>query len=160
MGVVRHITVHHDGLETDFTDFDKTAQRLESIRQFHTGTLPQAVEQRNWADIGYHFVIDRAGRIWEGRSLRHQGAHVKDWNASNLGISCLGNFDTQHPAPAQLAALSAAIRAFSEHFQVPPANLHTHREWPSNTLCPGTHLQRKMVMFRQTGRMDLTSDAA
>jgi hypothetical protein len=94
---VEYITIHHDGM-TPFTatDYASSAARVELYRNGHRG--------RGWGDIGYHFVVDREGRIWEGRSLKWQGAHVRNRNEGNLGILVMGNFDEQAPSERQLAA--------------------------------------------------------
>ncbi|MDH3585343.1 MAG: hypothetical protein OER86_14165, partial [Phycisphaerae bacterium] len=52
---VNRITIHHEGTPDAvyFSDPRTTAKRLESIRRGHRG--------RGWSDIGYHYVVDRAG---------------------------------------------------------------------------------------------------
>ncbi|MGH7291507.1 MAG: hypothetical protein ACREJT_09870, partial [Myxococcota bacterium] len=71
MNGIRRITVHHDGMPpVSLSSMRQVGQRIEQIRQSH-------VVGRGWADLGYHYVIDPSGRVWEGRSIRYQGAHVK-----------------------------------------------------------------------------------
>jgi len=140
---VQYITVHHDGMDP-FTgdDAEAAAARLDAIRRAHL--------RRGWGDIGYHFAVDRAGNVWEGRPLTYQGAHVKDYNENNLGIVCLGNFDRQHPTEAQLAALRRHVRLVMGTYSVRTGRLRTHQEW-APTACPGRSLQRYMVNARSTG---------
>jgi hypothetical protein len=140
---VRWITVHHDGMDP-FTGDDARAAagRLDAIRRAHVN--------RGWGDIGYHFAVDRAGNVWEGRPLTWQGAHVKDHNEHNVGVVALGNFDRQQPTRAQLTALHRHVRLLMDTFSVPAARLRTHQEW-APTACPGRHLQRYMVNARTTG---------
>lgn len=144
LGSVSRITVHHEGV-TPFTTTseDVTRQRLEIIRRGH-------VSVRGWADIGYHYIIDPAGRVWEGRSVRYQGAHVKDQNENNLGIMCLGNFEKQAPTPAQQAALDRLLVSQMRQYRVGVARVYTHREL-APTECPGRSLQRYMVLARASG---------
>lgn len=144
---VRHITVHHDGMEPFFaSDQVSTAMRLEDIRRAHRG--------RDWGDIGYHYAIDRDGRVWEARPLAWQGAHVKDNNEGNLGIVALGNFDRQSPTPAQLQSLNMLVSRFMSEFNVPVARVLTHQEWPdARTACPGVHLQRYMSAIRRNKQL-------
>lgn len=154
MGEVRHITVHHEGWQVvDFTDAANTIERLEKIRGAHTRSVRDG--GRGWADIGYHFVIDRAGRIWEGRSIKLQGAHVSECNENNLGIMCLGNFEDQVPSAAQLAALTRALKAFKAYYKVPMDHIYTHQEWAKmgkthSTECPGRNLQAQMGKIRKS----------
>lgn len=140
---VKYITVHHDGM-TPFNSTDLVASkaRLELIRNGHRGN--------GWGDIGYHFVIDRNGRVWEGRAINWQGAHVKNRNEGNLGVCCLGNFEEQSPSPAQLAALERQLSTLMKLYGVPKSRVKTHLEWPgAKTACPGRSLQTQMVAMRK-----------
>ena len=145
MTTVRHITVHHDGMDPFFaTDRASVAAHLELIRQLH--------RRRGWGDIGYHFAVDRAGRVWEGRPLMYQGAHVKDHNPGNIGIVVLGNFEMQAPTRAQLAAVRAQLNALMRIYDVPTGRVHTHQEWAgAATLCPGGRLQHDLESLRRNG---------
>ena len=144
MNGVSRITVHHEGwTPVWFADQRTTAARLDADRNTH-------VRDRGWGDIGYHFMIDRAGRLWEGRSLRFQGAHVKDNNEHNVGVMVLGNFDRQDPTEAQLAALRATVSQLMRHYRVPLNRVYTHQELMS-TACPGRALQPRMVSLRRGG---------
>lgn len=140
---IKWITIHHDGMSAfSATDFASCASRIELIRNGHRG--------KGWADIGYHFVIDRSGRVWEGRDLRFQGAHVKDQNEGNLGILCVGNFDQQTPSMAQLAALDRHLRICRAKYKVKASSVLSHQEWASaKTACPGRNLQSKMSGIRR-----------
>ena len=140
---VTRITVHHEGWKPVlFTGLEHTAARLETLRKAHLRRLDAG-------DIGYHFVVDRAGRVWEGRPLRYQGAHVKGHNEHNLGIMALGNFERQRPSPDQLGALYELIGNAMRHYGIAAGALHTHREL-GPTLCPGKHLQKRMDRARRT----------
>lgn len=76
------ITIHHtEGLET---------QDPRSIQNHH-------LDGRNWADIGYHFLIkfNQETRQWEllaGRDIHFQGAHAAGNNKGRIGIAIVGNF--------------------------------------------------------------------
>lgn len=137
---VQYVTVHHDGMDPFYgTDARSTAARLEAIRRAH--------RNKGWGDIGYHFAVDREGRVWEGRPLAWQGAHVKNHNEGNIGVVALGNFDRQTPTPAQLQALNRIVSHLLRRYNVPLARLKTHQEW-SATACPGINLQRYMITAR------------
>lgn len=144
---VKHITVHHDGLAPFVSsDLRSSAQRIEMIRNGHRGN--------GWGDIGYHFLIDREGRVWEGRPINFQGAHVKNWNEGNLGVCCLGNFEEQSPTPAQIAALERQLQVLMRTYGVPKSRVKTHREWAgAKTACPGRSLQAQMVQMRKGSRL-------
>ncbi|HMN96999.1 MAG TPA: N-acetylmuramoyl-L-alanine amidase [Phycisphaerales bacterium] len=136
------ITIHHDAMSVfTATDAASSQARIELIRTSHRG--------RGWSDIGYHFVIDRSGRIYEARPLNWQGAHVQKRNEGNIGVLCLGNFEEQAPSEAQLQALAMHVTRLRQMYRVPARTVLTHREWPgAQTLCPGANLQRRVVVLR------------
>ncbi|MFW6038876.1 MAG: peptidoglycan recognition family protein [bacterium] len=144
MDGINRITVHHEGwTPVWFTDYQRTAKRIEHDRHIH-------VDDRGWGDIGYHYIIDRAGRVWEGRDLRYQGAHVSEHNEHNLGIMCLGNFDRQKPTEAQLRTLIDTLQTLRKTYSVPVSRIYTHQEL-TPTRCPGSNLQPRMVSIRERG---------
>ena len=145
MQPIRYITVHHDAHEGYLTAKGDVAARLESIRLYHR-------DVRGWGDIGYHFAIDRAGRVWEGRPISWQGAHVSDHNEGNIGVMALGNFNEQSPSAAQVAALDRHVSYLMGKYNVPLSRVRTHREW-APTICPGNSLQAHMDEVRRNRRL-------
>ncbi len=144
MGSVSRITVHHEGwTPVWFTDTTQTAARLDAIRRGHLSRLRAG-------DIGYHYIIDRAGRIWQGRDDDYQGAHVRSNNPNNIGIMVLGNFEKQSPSSAQYATLRNLLIALKRQHKVPTSRVYTHKEI-TRTSCPGRVLQSHMVNLRRSG---------
>jgi len=142
---IHRITVHHDGMNAFWSDSESASRaRLDSIRRSHQGA--------GWGDIGYHYVVDRSGRVWEGRPLVYQGAHVKDHNPGNIGVMCLGNFELQSPSQPQLASLHGHLRYLLTRHRVSRGSMFTHRELRP-TLCPGRSLQGYMVNMRSNGSL-------
>ena len=146
MNGISRITVHHYGMppvllrrKSDVTN------RIEIIRRAHVN--------KGWADIGYHFVIDPMGRVWEGRPLQLQGAHVRDQNEHNLAVMVLGNFEEQRPTTDAIRTLESFVIAQMHRYQVPLNRVRTHLELANTTLCPGYNLQRQMVASRATGNI-------
>jgi hypothetical protein len=145
MNGVSRLTVHHDGMDELLwaDDLASSKARLELIRKSHLN--------RGFADIGYHYVIDRAGRVWEGRPMAYQGAHAGGVNNQhNVGVLVLGNFDRQQPTVAQLQTLPQSLRLLMAHYRVPVSRVYTHQELKP-TACPGTSLQARMVQLRRSG---------
>ncbi len=142
---IRDITVHHDGMDP-FHDTDRSsvAAHLEAIRRLH--------RKKGWGDIGYHFAVDPAGRVWEARPLYYQGAHVKDHNPGNIGIVVLGNYEVQSPTEQQMAALRGLLTSLMNSYNVSVSRVHTHREW-AVTACPGDRLQSQLVRMRRSGAL-------
>ncbi len=146
MGSIKRITLHHEGwTPVHFTDVGHTVERLQKIQKFH-------IKERRWGDIGYHFIIDRAGRVWEGRSLAYQGAHVADYNEHNVGLMLLGNFDQQQPSRVQLASAQMTIINLMTRFRVSAHQVYTHQELKA-THCPGKNLHPRLVAMRQSGSL-------
>lgn len=140
MGSITRITVHHDGMNPYTSRSQRDAmRRIDAIRRSHVA--------KGWADIGYHFVIDPSGRVYEARPIVLQGAHVKYNNPHNLGIVLLGNFMEQQPTDEALVTLDAFLAGAMRRYRVPVARVVTHRELRP-TACPGTALQQHMVQAR------------
>lgn len=146
MAPLQALTIHHDGLQAslDRTDERSNIARLDLIRRSHTG--------QGWADIGYHFAIDRGGRVWQCRPLDWEGAHVRSHNSGNIGVLVMGNFEVQRPHDRQLVALNAFVGLACRHYGIPAGRVKTHREWSrARTSCPGRHLQGRVVAMRSLG---------
>lgn len=145
---VRAITVHHDGLDNLETGTDERSMmaRIELYRVGHRA--------KGWGDIGYHLVVDRSGTLWQGRSIRWQGAHVKDHNEGNIGVLVMGNFETQRPTSAQLRTLERTLVDLMRTYRVRKGDVYTHREWPgAQTACPGRNLQPRVAELRRGSRL-------
>lgn len=142
MSGISKVTIHHEGwTAVNFTNESTTADRIEKIRKYHVG-------EKHWGDIGYHFIIDRAGRVWEGRPIQYQGAHVSQNNEHNIGILVLGNFEKQSPSSAQLKSLYATTAALKNEHRIKTALIRSHREI-NPTTCPGKNLQSQMDGLRR-----------
>ena len=142
----QYVTIHHDGMTPFYGTTDAEAKaRLELIRNGHRG--------KGWGDIGYHYIVDRAGNVWQGRDvLVYQGAHVKNRNEHNVGVMCLGNFVEQKPSEAQIEALNRTVAQLCRYYRIAPKDVYTHREWKgAQTACPGDNLQSKVRLLRKSG---------
>ncbi len=138
-----HLTLHHDGM-SPFTSGSAyaAAARLEAVRRGH--------RSRGWGDIGYHFAIDPAGRIWECRPLAWQGAHVKNHNEHNVGVLMMGNFERQRPTTTQINAARSHLSTLMRAYNIPVTNVRAHREWETaRTACPGRYLHQPFAALRR-----------
>lgn len=140
MAGISRITVHHSGVDSSsLRSQSQCARQIESIRQAHV--------KNGWADIGYHFIIDPQGRVYAGRPIGKQGAHVKDENEHNLGIMMMGNYDRQTPSGEALNSLKSLLVMQVRSYRVPLSKVYTHQELKP-TACPGRNLQRQMIQLR------------
>jgi hypothetical protein len=151
MGRVTRITLHHtaDPREAG-TTFAAVAERIRSYQSTHQ-------QANKWADIGYHFVIDSQGRIWQGRGLEWKGAHAgnKDANESNVGIALIGNFENREPPPAQSGAAEELITWLALEYGVASSKIYTHNEIErlygikGTTCCPGKRFGPTLTRLRK-----------
>lgn len=140
IGRIRRITVHHEGNRPfTATSISECRARIVNVLNGERGV--------GHRDIAYHYVIDPAGRVWEGRDIRWEGRHTRNNHAGNLGVVCLGNFEEQAIPPAQLASLERFLRDLQKKHKIGRKQIFTHQEL-SPTLCPGKDLQRKMGPLR------------
>lgn len=95
--------IHHTAGTNDYTP-EQVPEILRGIYAYHAVT-------RGWGDIGYNFLIDKWGRIWEGRAgggeLETIGAHTQNYNTNTVGVSVLGNYQE---ATVSNAAVDAIVR--------------------------------------------------
>lgn len=135
-GAWSKLTVHHSAeTSSDPTggSLEESSASLRGIQRFH-------IEENGWGDIGYHFLIDAAGRIFEGRELRWQGAHAGGANnAQNIGICLLGDLERRAPTPAALKSLELLVADLRTRFKIRENRLYAHREL-NTTTCPGDAL--------------------
>jgi N-acetylmuramoyl-L-alanine amidase CwlA len=138
------ITFHHSGDPKAFVinDYAGTAAHLEGVRAYH--------RSRNFQDIGYHFAIDRMGRVWQLRPLAYEGQHVRYNNEHNVGVVVLGNFDIQAPTAAQKESVKSFGQLLRKQYNLAATKIKTHQEIVS-TECPGDGLQPYMIQVRKQG---------
>ncbi len=121
---------------------------VKGIQDFHQNV-------RGWSDIGYHFIFDQSGRVYQGRPFLDnrtnlnqppvlaQGAHVGGFNTGNIGVAMLGCY---HPpegggcqdtlSPAMRDSVVTLFAYLKERYGVSTSNLLGHRDQGS-TSCPG-----------------------
>lgn len=137
MGRIYRLTVHHSALWFRETTATACAAQLRVIQRSH-------MQSREYGDVGYHYLIDPAGRVWEGRDIRWQGAHARDDNnVGNLGICLLGNFvrdrQGQRPTDAQVTALRGLVQDLAARYRIGADAVYSHRDFVQ-TECPGPNL--------------------
>jgi hypothetical protein len=151
-GAWRRLTVHHTNMEgvpapPPGAGEAANAAYLRRVQRAHMTT-------NNWADIGYEFLIDMDGRLWEGRSLTWIGAHAGrsgtvNNNVDNIGISLFGNFENVAPSQAALDTLAATLDSFRSRYGIGRGSVYGHREF-KNTACPGDVLMNWVNRYRGT----------
>jgi len=124
---LKRLVVHH----TDSANDDPNpAATVRAIYAYHTNA-------RGWADIGYNFLVDAQGRVYEGRWARtyapgevHNaedtsgrgvvGAHAEGANTGSVGVALLGNFSTTSPTNAAINGLQATLAWKADRHDIDP----------------------------------------
>lgn len=141
---VTHLIVHHTFSPSGPINGDWAAA-VRSVWNFH-------VFSNGWADIGYNYVIDQNGVIYEGRAGGDNvvGAHFSGVNGGTMGVVVIGDFTTATPPPAALNSLKRLLAWKADQRGIDPAgqsrhaasgltikNISGHRDGPGATECPG-----------------------
>lgn len=102
---IKAAIVHHTAGANSYT----AAQSASIVR----GIYAYHVKSQGWCDIGYNFLVDKYGKIFEGRAggtdLPVHGAHATSWNTNTVGVSMMGNYDTVRPPAAMLESVARVI---------------------------------------------------
>jgi len=170
--------VHHTAGANGYTK----AQVPSIIR----GIYAYHVKSRGWSDIGYQFLVDKFGRLWEGRyggvHKAVRGAHAGGFNTDTFGVSALGTF-TNVTAPVAMQYAIADLMAWklslygrdpegktvlvsegggtSRHpkgRKVTVDVISGHRD-VGNTACPGKRLYATLPQIRAQATARLEEDA-
>jgi hypothetical protein len=132
---VQKLIAHHTATKNSDPD---PAATIRSIYYYHAVT-------QGWGDIGYNFLIDEAGNVYEGRrtfdypsgsspteenSLGEgvTAAHAQGYNSGTVGIALLGTLTHQDATAAARSALERLLGWASDHHGIDPqgSSLYTN----------------------------------
>ncbi|MFE9813717.1 peptidoglycan recognition protein [Streptomyces sp. NBC_00236] len=165
-GAVRAVFIHHTG-ESNTYDCADVPRMLRAVEESH-------IKGNGWDDIGYNFLVDRCGTIYEGRAggitRQVRGAHTTGFNADSVGIAVLGDYGRGAVVPKAIVRALAEVAAWklrpgadpqgrvrlvstndaSRYAKGEAAVLHVisgHRD-AYQTNCPGEALYAKLPAIR------------
>ena len=154
-GTIKAGFIHHT-VNTNSYTASQVPALMRGIYAYHT-------QSRGWRDIGYNFIVDRFGRIWEGRfggvSKAVVGAHTLGYNEYSFAMSALGNFDVANPPAKMLDAYASLFAWKLSMYNVRADNpkvyvknkyfkaISGHRD-AGSTACPGRYLYAKLPSIR------------
>ncbi len=146
-----HVIIHHTAGTNVSSDW---AAVVRSIWDFHVNT-------NGWDDIGYNWLIDPDGILYEGRGDGRLGAHFCAQNGNTTGICVMGDFTSIEPTPAALESLAKFLAwetcdenidplgtSFHNSSGLTLANVSGHRDGCS-TSCPGDKFYPLLPNMRQ-----------
>ena len=97
--------VHHTTSNTEYTP-EEAAQQVRNLYGWYIKGL-------RYSDMAYNFLVDRYGRLYEGRAGGMDqavvGAHTAGFNNETFAISAIGNFQKVNPPPEQMTAMTNSI---------------------------------------------------
>lgn len=142
-----HLIIHHSAGFTNYNDYQWVVNYYWDLH----------VNTNGWSDIGYNWLIDPNGIVYEGRGSGNLGAHFSCLNGGTIGICIIGNYMTNRVNSAALISLKelALWEACQYNISLSDSSLHStsnlvlnhlsaHRDansatvgCPKGTSCPG-----------------------
>jgi N-acetylmuramoyl-L-alanine amidase len=118
---INKVVIHHSATETG----DPWA-----YSRYH-------VNKHDWPGIGYHFVIQIDGTIYQTQKIETKSYHAGSANLSGIGICLTGNFDLDDPHYEQKERLSWLIAYLQNHLGK-ELEIKAHNEYSTKS-CPGNN---------------------
>lgn len=131
--MIREIIIHSAATRPSWMAELPLTSKVAEIRRWHLAN--------GWKDIGYHWIIDRDGKVANGRDEMDTGAHTQGHNTGTIGICLIGGhgsnatdlFDS-HYTPEQDAALRKLIADIKDRHQI--KKISGHNDYAAKA-CPG-----------------------
>ena len=119
----RFAVVHHTAGSNAYTRA-QSAAIVRGIELYH-------VRGNGWNDIGYNFLVDKYGQVFEGRAGGIErnviGAHAQGFNTGSTGVAVIGNYSSAKISPAALHALAGLLAWRLDVAHVDPLSTLTWR---------------------------------
>lgn len=138
IGTTTRLIFHHTGWNFSNTGYSDCAAEVKKIQDYH-------MNNNGWSDIGYHYVIDPAGRIWEGRLTLYQGAHTIGYN-DDIGIVNLGDYEglwgvgANSVTQSSYNAMCEISKRLAWVYDIDLPVVYNHNDF-SSTACPGQNME-------------------
>lgn len=127
------VFVHCTATKPEWMQTRSTEDKVGEIDHWH--------KQLGWNGFGYHWLIDRDGKIAKGRDEQTHGAHVRGHNDNSIGVVLVGGFGSEaddlfedHYTEEQRGALIALLREISDRHDIEA--ICGHNEVAAKA-CPG-----------------------
>ncbi|KAM9319151.1 peptidoglycan recognition protein 5 [Pholidichthys leucotaenia] len=140
-GSAGRVVIHHT--DTSSCKDSECKGQVLSIQRMH-------MEQRDFDDIGYNFLVGGDGTVFEGRGWGVVGAHAKGHNSNSVGIAFIGNFNNETPRKEAIMAVKQLLQSgVSTGHLKPDFALFGHRDL-GQTECPGNNLYAALPQLKST----------
>ena len=122
---------------------DTSHHTFEDVNAWHKKTRP--FKSSLGYDIGYHYYIQKYGKIKQGRNDLEEGGHCVGMNDKSVGICLAGNFDrpmdweNSYPTKEQSRSLKKLLRILVDRYKIPLSHIVPHRRFANKT-CYGRNL--------------------
>ena len=138
------IVIHHTGVRQQ--PKLSLERKLRGLQGFSQG-------EKKWGDSPYHYYIDVTGRIGEARDVAYAGDTNTAYSVQDRILVVLeGHFDTETPAPEQVAALKQLIAWLSAKYAIAGSKISGHNDHVP-TDCPGKNLKTLLPGLRRSAAM-------
>lgn len=138
--------VHHTASGNNYR-CSQVPSLIRSIYRYH-------VKSMGWRDIGYNFLIDKCGKIYEGRAggvaKPVLGAHTLGFNSNSMGIAVLGSYGATKPSKSAVKAVARLTAWKLGLYQVNPKGKTSLKSAGSNLHRKG----KKVRLNRISGHRD------
>ena len=154
---VSHLIIHHSAGANSSSDWPAV---VHSIWNYHVNT-------NGWDDIGYNWLIDPNGVIYEGRADNIQGAHFCGLNPNTMGICVMGTYSEEQPAAQALESITRLFAWKSCQENINPEGLDYHPPLDDEiftvsghmdgcaTACPGDELYALLPEIRAQIQLEM-----
>jgi N-acetylmuramoyl-L-alanine amidase len=152
---VRFAIVHHTAGPNDYSP-SQAAAIMRGIQTYH-------VKSNGWNDIGYNFLVDRYGTVYEGRyggiDRNVIGAHARGFNTGAVGVAIIGTFGTASVPAAASRSLEQLLAWRLDLAHVDPKAPVTVISGGSERYLPGVPVTLRAVSgHRDTGQTSCPGD--
>lgn len=154
---ISKIIIHHTaGINGE----ENPAASIRGIYYYHA-------VRKGWGDIGYNYIIDTHGNVYEGRAggERVVAGHASGHNTGSIGIAVMGNYEEEQISYEALESLVKLVQAKAELYDIDvdgfgrfrgevTPNVGGHRDF-GQTLCPGKNLYTLLPAIRDIAASNL-----
>jgi hypothetical protein len=164
--------VHHTYRPLPTTD---PADAVRAVYVYHALQVDNGDGTYGWGDIGYNYLVDQYGNVYEGRyhpeenGLVAEAGHALGYNRGTMGVVVIGDFTNTSPPAASMNALKNLLTHRASRYGIDPqasvwldgAGNHPNRTFthalmahrdshnPARTTCPGDALYARMDEIRR-----------